>query len=571
MSAASTVKSLSISSRLSLGFGCMLVLLVAVAAVGQLSVGKVHDQMTQITGVGANKAKLVNGMLESVSAIGIQSRSAAMLNDIDPKQAREQIVAVGKTLKEYAAQEAALSELLTPAKATPAELKLLGEVQALGGKTRPELDSAIKAADDGDTVSATLALMTRVAPAETAWRSKLRELIELQNTLNAEATASAEQTQSSARVVGGLLVLLAIGLGALIAWRITASITAPIGRAVVVAERIARGDLTSQVEVRIHDETGRLLEAIAAMQERLRTLVGEIGQTADSILVASSEVASGNLDLSQRTEQTSHNLQSAASSLVDLTGTVSQSADSARQANQLASTASDAATRGGEVVGQVVRTMDTISASSRKIADIISVIDGIAFQTNILALNAAVEAARAGEQGRGFAVVAGEVRNLAGRSAQAAREIKALIGTSVDQVQEGSTLVNHAGKTIEELVQSVRRVSDIMGEITAATQEQSQRIGHVSQSVGALEEMTQQNAALVEEGAAAADSLKDQAGRLTQMVGTFRLSRNDGGDEDSWGTASPAAAPAAVPAPTRTAAPRPLASAPSRAPALPRS
>ncbi len=571
MSAASTLKSLSISSRLSLGFGCMLVLLVAVAAVGQLSVGKVHDQMTQITGVGANKAKLVNGMLESVSAIGIQSRSAAMLNDIDPKQAREQIVAVGKTLKEYAAQEAALSELLTPAKATPAELKLLGEVQALGGKTRPELDSAIKAADDGDTVSATLALMTRVAPAETAWRAKLRELIELQNTLNAEATASAEQTQSSARVVGGLLVLLAIGLGALIAWRITASITAPIGRAVVVAERIARGDLTSQVEVRIHDETGRLLEAIAAMQERLRTLVGEIGQTADSILVASSEVASGNLDLSQRTEQTSHNLQSAASSLVDLTGTVSQSADSARQANQLASTASDAATRGGEVVGQVVRTMDTISASSRKIADIISVIDGIAFQTNILALNAAVEAARAGEQGRGFAVVAGEVRNLAGRSAQAAREIKALIGTSVDQVQEGSTLVNHAGKTIEELVQSVRRVSDIMGEITAATQEQSQRIGHVSQSVGALEEMTQQNAALVEEGAAAADSLKDQAGRLTQMVGTFRLSRNDGGDEDSWGTASPAAAAAAVPAPTRTAAPRPLASGPSRAPALPRS
>ena len=434
-------------------------------------------------------------------------------------------------------------------------------MQELGRKARPELANAIKAADDGDTVSATLALMTRVAPGETAWRTKLGELIDLQNTLNAEATASAEQTQSQARLVGGLLVALAIGLGALIAWRITTSITAPIGRAVVVAERIARGDLTSQVEVRIHDETGRLLEAIAAMQERLRTLVGEIGQTADSILVASSEVASGNLDLSQRTEQTSHNLQSAASSLVELTGTVSQSADSARQANQLASTASDAATRGGEVVGQVVRTMDTISASSRKIADIISVIDGIAFQTNILALNAAVEAARAGEQGRGFAVVAGEVRNLAGRSANAAREIKALIGTSVDQVQEGSTLVNHAGKTIEELVLSVRRVSDIMGEITAATQEQSQRIGHVSQSVGALEEMTQQNAALVEEGAAAADSLKDQAGRLTQMVGTFRLSRSDGGSDDSWGIGNPMAAPTPVPAPA-------LRSAPPRAPAL---
>ena len=534
MSAASTLKSLSISSRLSLGFGCMLVLLVAVAAVGQLSVGKVHDQMTQITGVGANKAKLVNGMLESVSAIGIQSRSAAMLNDIDPKQAREQIVAVGKTLKEYAAQEAALSELLTPAKATPAELKLLGEVQALGGKTRPELDSAIKAADDGDTVSATLALMTRVAPAETAWRAKLRELIELQNTLNAEATASAEQTQSSARVVGGLLVLLAIGLGALIAWRITASITAPIGRAVVVAERIARGDLTSQVEVRIHDETGRLLEAIAAMQERLRTLVGEIGQTADSILVASSEVASGNLDLSQRTEQTSHNLQSAASSLVDLTGTVSQSADSARQANQLASTASDAATRGGEVVGQVVRTMDTISASSRKIEDIISVIDGIAFQTNILALNAAVEAARAGEQGRGFAVVASEVRSLAQRSADAAKEIKALIHASVERVEQGTTLVDKAGATMNEVVSAIRRVTDIVGEISAASSEQSAGVAQVGEAVMQMDQATQQNAALVEQSAAAADSLKVQAQQLVQAVAVFRLA-------DTEASAAPAA------------------------------
>ncbi len=533
LAASSSLKSFSISSRLGLGFGCMLVLIVAVAAVGLLSVGKVHDQMLQITGVGASKAKLVNSMLESVSAIGIHGRSAAMLNDIDPKQAHEQVEAVGKTLKEYAQLEATLAQNSSAEQATPEEIQLLAQVQALGQKLRPELDSAIKAVDDGDTVSATLALMTRVAPLEAAWRAKLRELSELQNTLNAQATTRADDTQSRSRTVGGLLVLLAIALGALIAWRITVGITAPIGRAVVVAERIARGDLTSQVEVRIHDETGRLLEAIAAMQERLRTLVGEIGQTAESILVASSEVASGNLDLSQRTEQTSHNLQGAAAALVDLTGTVSQSADSARQANQLASTASDAAMRGGEVVSQVVRTMDTISTSSRKIADIISVIDGIAFQTNILALNAAVEAARAGEQGRGFAVVAGEVRSLAGRSANAAREIKTLIGASVEQVQEGSTLVNHAGQTMEDLVQSVRRVSDIMGEITAATHEQSERIGHVNHSVGALEEMTQQNAALVEEGSAAAESLKDQAARLTQMVGTFRLTRNDDGHERS--------------------------------------
>jgi methyl-accepting chemotaxis protein len=555
MLAATNLKSLSISTRLSMGFGCVLVLLVAVAAVGQLSLGRMHDQMQLMTGAGAHKTKLVNGLLETVSAIGIQSRSAAMLNDIDAKQSREQIDAVDRSLKEYGVREAALAQLLVPATATPAEIQLLTEVQAIGGKTRPELEAAIKAADDGDTVAATLSLMTRVAPSETVWRAKLGELITLQNTLNGEVAASAEYTQRNARLVGGLLVLLAIGLGGLIAWRITTSITAPIGRAVVVAERIANGDLTSQVEVRINDETGRLLEAIAAMQERLRALVGDIGQTADSILVASSEVASGNLDLSQRTEHTSRHLQSAAHSLSDVTGMVSQSADAARQANQLASTASEAATRGGEVVSQVVRTMETISASSRKIADIISVIDGIAFQTNILALNAAVEAARAGEQGRGFAVVASEVRNLAGRSANAAREIKALIGTSVDQVQEGSTLVNHAGKAIDDLVLSVRRVSDIMGEITAATQEQSQRIGHVSGSVGELEEMTQQNAALVEEGAAAADSLRDQAGRLTQMVGTFRLTR-----DISWGESPSTAAPSTARAqPSHTSAlPAPL-------------
>ena len=563
------IKSLSISSRLGLGFGCLLVLLIAVATVGQLSLGKVHEQMQLITGSGAQKSKLINGMLETVSAIGIQSRSAAMLNDIDSKQSRQQIEAVGKSIAEYAREESDLVDVLTKGSAAPQQLKLLEEVQALGRKTLPELATAIKAIDEGDTVGATLSLMTRVAPSENAWRAKLREMIELQNTLNAEATLSAQQTQSRARTAGILLVLLAIALGVLIAWRITVSITAPIDRAVVVAERIANGDLTSQVEVRIHDETGRLLDAIAAMQERLRSLVGEIGQTAESILVASSEVASGNLDLSQRTEHTSHSLQSAASALADLTGTVTHSADSARQANQLASTASEAATRGGEVVSQVVSTMDTISASSRKIADIISVIDGIAFQTNILALNAAVEAARAGEQGRGFAVVASEVRSLAGRSANAAREIKALIGASVEQVQQGSTLVNHAGKTIEDLVLSVRRVSDIMGEITAGTQEQSQRIGNVSQSVGELEDMTQQNAALVEEGAAAADSLKEQAGRLTQMVNAFRL-RRDGSDHLIGAGFPPAAPPAAVPAPARSTVGRTLAAAKGHAPALPR-
>ena len=353
-------------------------------------------------------------------------------------------------------------------------------------------------------------------------------------------------------MVGGLLVLLAIGLGALIAWRITASITAPIGRAVVVAERIARGDLTSQVEVRIHDETGRLLEAIAAMQERLRTLVGEIGQTADSILVASSEVASGNLDLSQRTEQTSHNLQSAASSLVDLTGTVSQSADSARQANQLASTASDAATRGGEVVGQVVRTMDTISASSRKIADIISVIDGIAFQTNILALNAAVEAARAGEQGRGFAVVAAEVRNLALRSAQAAGEVKVLINNSMATVQDGTELVRQADGRIQELVASVSKVGEVFAALSADTTEHAGSIDAVTKSVMELDELTRQNVSMAETTQGIAAGLLAHGTELDRVLSAFKLGSSSAPQAESE-PAAPTETAAAAPAPAAAA------------------
>ena len=548
----SIFKSLSISARLGLGFGCLLVLLVAMATVGQLSLNQVNTRMQEMTGAGATKTKLVNSMLESVGSLGIQSRSSAMLNEIDPKQAQEQIQAVRKTLQEYAKQEAQLAQLITPASASAAETALLQQVQAAAQKARPEIESAMQAADDGDTVTASLNLMTRAAPAESIWRQQLGELIALQNRLNDEAAASAEAIQSRARWIGGVLVVAAMALGLLIAWRITASITQPIARAVVVAERIARGDLTSQVEVRIHDETGRLLEAIAAMQDRLRSLVAEIGQAADSILVASSEVASGNQDLSIRTEQTSHNLQGASQALGDLTGTVAHSAQAAHQANGLAAKASTAAAEGGEVVTQVVQTMDAISASSRKISDITSVIDSIAFQTNILALNAAVEAARAGEQGRGFAVVASEVRGLAGRAANAAREIKALINDSTQQVQAGATLVNHAGDSIAQLVQSVRQVSSIMAEITAATQEQSQRITEVSHSVGSLEEMTQQNAALVEEGAAAAESLKDQAGRLTRMVHTFRLTREHT-QARAWEAPTPAALAGQTPANQRIA------------------
>jgi methyl-accepting chemotaxis protein len=524
---ASSLRSLSISRRLGLGFASMAVLLLAIAGAGLYAVHAVRAQMQQVTGTDADKTRLVNSMLESMSAIGLASRSATMLNDIDAKRSAEQVQQTQQSVAKYQREEEQLAALLRQS-ASGEETQLLADIQALAKKTLPQLDAALKSAVDGDTVDATLSLMTRVAPDEARWRGKLLELVALQGRLNTEAAAAADATQDRLRTVMGVLVALGVALGGLVAWRTTRSITAPIGRAVVVAERIARGDLTSQVEVRIHDETGRLLEAIAAMQGRLHTLVGGIAQAADSILVASSEVASGNVDLSQRTEHTSHSLQQAAATLAELTGTVGQSAEAAQQANTLAAGASDAASRGGEVVARVVSTMEGISASSRKIADIIGVIDAIAFQTNILALNAAVEAARAGEQGRGFAVVAGEVRSLAGRAAQAAHEIKALIGASVEQVQGGSTQVHAAGQAIEELVHSVQSVSGIMGEITTASRAQSQRITQVSEAVGALDDVTQQNAALVEQGAAAADSLKEQASKLAQMVRTFRLTREAG-------------------------------------------
>jgi methyl-accepting chemotaxis protein len=311
-------------------------------------------------------------------------------------------------------------------------------------------------------------------------------------------------------------------------WVTLRSICNPLDQAVSVASRIAGGNLGSRIDVEGKDEAARLMKALADMQAALRGLVGQVRESSESIQFASSEVASGNLDLSQRTELTAGNLQRTASSVEQLTTTVRQSADSAHTANQLASSAAEVAARGGDVVSQVVSTMDDIHASSKKISDIIGVIDSIAFQTNILALNAAVEAARAGEQGRGFAVVAGEVRNLAQRSAEAAREIKTLIGASVDRVESGSRLVQDAGTTMTEIVASVQRVTDIIGEISAAATEQSQGIGDVNGSISELDQMTQQNAALVEQSAAAAESLREQATKLAGVVSTFRLSEGEG-------------------------------------------
>ncbi|WP_119288318.1 methyl-accepting chemotaxis protein [Azohydromonas sediminis] len=342
-----------------------------------------------------------------------------------------------------------------------------------------------------------------------------------------EARRRDNRTQMAAALV---LAVVTIGVVAVVMWFTARAVLGALHDAAAGARAIATGDLTTRFDHSRRDELGQLFGALDAMQAALAKLVAGIRETADSLRTASAEVAMGNQDLSQRTEQAASNLQHTASSIEQLSGAVRQTAASAREADAMAGDAAKVASRGGEVVAQVVATMDDIHASSRKIADIIGVIDGIAFQTNILALNAAVEAARAGEQGRGFAVVAGEVRSLAQRSAEAAKEIKALIGTSVDKVETGSRLVGDAGATMQDIVGSVRKVAQMIGEIGSATAQQTQGIGEVNGAVAALDRMTQQNAALVEQSAAAAESLRAQADGLAQAVAVFRLAAGPRGE-----------------------------------------
>jgi len=320
------------------------------------------------------------------------------------------------------------------------------------------------------------------------------------------------------------VVLLAVGLFVVL----RRGVSQPLTELTHAVTLVAQGDLTQAFHTARRDEIGLLVQEVEGMRQRYLHMLQQVRQAVDSITTASAEIATGNQDLSSRTEATANSLAQTAQSMEELTATVRQSADSAHQANQLASTAAEVAARGGRAVGEVVTTMGDINQSSRRIADIIGVIDGIAFQTNILALNAAVEAARAGEQGRGFAVVAGEVRSLAGRSAEAAREIKQLISDSVAKVESGTRLVQNAGTTMDEIVDSVQRVGQIVGEITSASSEQAGGIGQVNQAVATLDQMTQQNAALVEQSAAAAHSLRDQAGRLVQAVGVFKLGDHAG-------------------------------------------
>lgn len=376
-------------------------------------------------------------------------------------------------------------------------------------------------ADTAQTVDALVKGMDR-APTEkidqiVSFVSERSEEIREKN----RQTAQAQSDLAENTILLALVILTAVGAG-FTYWIIT-SVTRPLNSAISIARTVASGDLTTKINVVSKDETGQLMLALKDMNENLMRIVTQVRNGTDAIATGSNQIAAGNLDLSSRTEQQASALEETASSMEEITSTVKQNADNAKQANQLAASASDIAVKGGEVVSQVVTTMGSINEASKKIVDIISVIDGIAFQTNILALNAAVEAARAGEQGRGFAVVATEVRNLAQRSASAAKEIKELIGASVERVDTGGRLVAQAGTTMDEIVESVRRVTDIMAEISSASQEQSAGIEQVNQAITQMDEVTQQNAALVEEAAAAAASLQNQAEQLAETVGSFKL------------------------------------------------
>jgi methyl-accepting chemotaxis protein len=503
--------------RLALGFGIILALLCMIVGNAYQRLSSTEAAVHELLELQrhANVAEEWRSMTElnasRTIAIAKSGNHAGLAAQFEPL-----IKATSATISE---RQAELTKVVDSEKGK-ALLAKVAEQRKLYVATRDEVFQQLKS---GQLEAGTRLLDERMQPAAAAYVSTIHDLAQFEQERVTSGTAATQADVERAELVMVLLLGASLALAVLAGWLITRSVTAPLRQAVAETATIAAGDLSQSIVVEGRDEISELKQGLSQMQQRLKTMVLDVRQSADSIQVASTEVASGNIDLSSRTEQAASSLQETASSMEQLTGTVKQTADSAHTANQLANSAAQVAQRGGTVVAQVVSTMDEINQSSRKIADIIGTIDGIAFQTNILALNAAVEAARAGEQGRGFAVVAGEVRSLAQRSAEAAREIKALIGASVDKVDTGSKLVADAGTTMTEIVASVQRVTDIIGEITAASSEQSDGIGQVNTAVTQLDQMTQQNAALVEQSAAAAESLKAQADRLGAVVAAFRL------------------------------------------------
>jgi methyl-accepting chemotaxis protein len=515
------IDNLKIGSRLLAAFGIVLSMLVVIAAVGVSRMGAMQEAMVDITKGNDVESNLASEMRLSVDDRMIALRNIVLLNAAAEMQ--QQVERVDTQAKNYAVAEKKLRETFATFGIQEDEGKLLEYIHQQDVLAQPLIEKIEALGLNNNNAEATKILVGDLRAVQGKWQTGLLDLVASERKQNDDATAAADTTYTFARNLTIGLGVVAVVFGVGLAIVITRSITQPINRAVTIAQTVAAGDLTSRIEVRGKDETSMLLAALKTMNDSLFTIVGQVRAGTDTMSTASQEIATGNLDLSSRTEQQASSLEETASSMEELTSTVKQNADNARQANSLAASASEVAGKGGTVIAEVVNTMGAINESSRKIVEIISTIDGIAFQTNILALNAAVEAARAGEQGRGFAVVATEVRNLAHRSAAAAKEIKTLISDSVDKVASGSQLVDQAGATMSEVVDSVRRVSDIISEITAASREQSMGIDQINQAIMQMDSVTQQNAALVEESAAAAESLQGQAAQLAAVVGKFVL------------------------------------------------
>jgi methyl-accepting chemotaxis protein len=537
------MKNLKIGTRLAGGFGIVLLLTMLMAWIGLSHMQSVAEATHEMMQQPLAKERMISDWYRLIHTS--VRRTSAISKSSDPSLGPYFAADTAASTKEVNELQKKVEALLEGDE----EKKLFDNMMAARKRYVASRDGIVALKKEGKLEEADALLDKSFTPDGKAYLDALAALLDLQRkSIDTNALEIESSYQKNRQFMLGFAMVV-LGLGAFCAWRLTRGITQPLGRAVEIACAVASNDLRSDIVVDSSDETGRLLQALKSMNEGLARIVGEVRSGTDQIATASGQIAAGNQDLSSRTEQQAGSLEETASSMEELTSTVKQNADNARQANQLAVAASQVAERGGAVVGQVVDTMESINTSARKIVDIISVIDGIAFQTNILALNAAVEAARAGEQGRGFAVVATEVRNLAHRSAAAAKEIKTLIDDSVGKVDAGSKLVEQAGMTMSEVVDSIKRVTDIMGEITTASVEQSAGIEQVNEAMAHMDQVTQQNAALVEESAAAAEALQEQAEALADVVSVFKLA-------DGRGAGAPFTLYTSAPAPSATQATR---------------
>ena len=509
-----------IGTRLSISFSLVLSLLLLVAVVGWSALSALKQGMEEIINDNDVKVASANAMRGFLNVEVISTRNVLIYND--PAVRASQKERISNARKQYDAKFEKLAGMVKG----ETEKQLLSEISNSRTSTRPELDKVVALADSSQEKEGADYLRLKVQGLQDAWFKSIQGMIDLQELQNRHSVEAMQAQYTRTLLILLAATLAALAAGVLSAWLVTRSIVKPLNEAVQAARQIADGNLGQTISAKGKDETAQLLQALGSMNANLLHIVGQVRIGTDTIATGSTEISSGNMDLSARTEQQASALEETASAIEQFSSTVKQNAENARQANQLATSASQVAISGGKVVSDVVTTMDEINASSRKIVDIISVIDGIAFQTNILALNAAVEAARAGEQGRGFAVVATEVRALAQRSAAAAKEIKQLIDSSVSQVDAGSNLVEQAGTTMNDIVQSVKRVTDIVAEISAASQEQSIGIEQINLAITQMDVVTQQNSALVEQAAAASQSMQEQASKLSGVVGIFKLGRD---------------------------------------------